>query len=100
MSTARRLLWAAGWPARSALIVVIRAYRMTLGSLVGGQCRFYPSCSVYAETAIREVGALRGVPLGVWRILRCHPYSKGGVDLPPRGAHQPYEAGIHPRAAA
>jgi putative membrane protein insertion efficiency factor len=76
-------MWVAGWPVRSLLIVGIRVYRLTLGGIVGGQCRFYPSCSVYAERAIRARGAVLGVALAAWRILRCSPLSRGGVDHAP-----------------
>jgi putative membrane protein insertion efficiency factor len=78
----------AGWPIRMLLLGLVRGYRLTLGPVVGGRCRFYPSCSAYAEEAIRELGALRGVGLAVWRVLRCSPLSAGGVDYPPgHGEH-------------
>jgi len=82
----RRWLWRAGTPARFALVWLIRAYRLALRPLLGGHCRFEPSCSAYAEQAIREVGAVRGSLLAVWRVLRCSPLSAGGVDLPPKPA--------------
>ncbi len=47
-----------------------------------GCCRFYPSCSRYAEDSIVERGLLQALPLIVWRLLRCNPWSQGGVDLP------------------
>ena len=80
----KRWSWAAGAPVRVLLIGLIQAYRVTLGQLLGGQCRFYPSCSSYAEAAIRHVGWLRGSLLAIWRVLRCNPFSAGGVDRPPR----------------
>jgi uncharacterized protein len=80
-----RALWIAGWPARSALLVLIRGYRLTIGQVVGGNCRFYPSCSAYAERAVRDCGAVRGTALTVWRVVRCSPLTKGGVDHPPHG---------------
>jgi putative membrane protein insertion efficiency factor len=73
----------AGWPVRALLIGLIAVYRVTLSSMTGGQCRFYPSCSAYAEQAIRNTGALRGLALSAWRVLRCSPLSAGGVDHPP-----------------
>ncbi len=79
----RRAMWIAGWPVRTTLLVLVRVYRVTLGQIVGGGCRFYPSCSAYAEQAIRDLGAVRGTALTVWRVLRCSPLSKGGVDYPP-----------------
>jgi uncharacterized protein len=79
----RSWAWVAGTPIRLLLIGAIRVYRLTLGGLLGGQCRFHPSCSAYAEEAIRDLGALRGVPLAAWRVLRCSPLTAGGVDYPP-----------------
>jgi putative membrane protein insertion efficiency factor len=90
---ARRALWLAGWPVRFAMLSLVRLYRLTLGQVVGGGCRFYPSCSAYAEQAIGELGVLRGLSLTVWRVLRCSPLSKGGVDYPPRAAM--YDDDIH-----
>lgn len=83
MNVVRRVMWAAGLPARGVLIAMIRVYRATLSGLLGGQCRFYPSCSVYAEDAIRARGALVGAVLSSWRILRCNPFGKGGVEPAP-----------------
>ena len=69
---------------RWLLIALIYLYRGTLGLLLGGQCRYYPSCSHYGEEALRVHGALRGSWLTVKRIGRCHPWSPGGVDpVPP-----------------
>ena len=79
----RRLLWTAGGPARMAMIGLIRLYRVVLGGMLGGHCRFHPSCSQYAEMAVRQVGVLRGVTLAAWRVLRCQPFSGGGIDYPP-----------------
>jgi len=76
-------VWLAGWPARTALLTLIRAYRLTLGKVVGGGCRFHPSCSAYAEAAVANVGATRGSVLAAWRVLRCSPLTAGGVDHPP-----------------
>jgi uncharacterized protein len=80
-----RVLWGSGAPVRLAMIGAIRLYRATLSPLVGGRCRFHPSCSAYAEQAIGQAGAVRGVALAAWRILRCSPLSAGGIDLPPAG---------------
>jgi putative membrane protein insertion efficiency factor len=89
VNVARRALWTVGIPARALLIGLIRVYRATLSGWLGGQCRFYPSCSHYAEDAIRTHGAFKGVALATWRVLRCNPFGKGGIDhVPeaPRGA--------------
>lgn len=93
MSRAARLAWSVGAPLRLLLIAAIRAYRVTLGGLLGGQCRFYPTCSMYAEDAIRMHGAVRGLGLAVWRIARCSPFTAGGVDhVPPSHRHETYDS--------
>lgn len=79
-----RLAWLGGAPVRLALLALVRLYRLTLGQVIGGGCRFHPSCSAYAEEAIAELGAVRGTALTAWRVLRCSPLSAGGVDPPPR----------------
>ena len=93
MRVLRQTLWALGAPARWLLVGGIKLYRVTLSSILGGQCRFYPTCSHYGEEAIQVHGALKGSALAVWRILRCHPFSKGGVErVPPRrDRHAKYE---------
>jgi putative membrane protein insertion efficiency factor len=59
---------------------MIGIYRRTLGQVVGGRCKYYPSCSQYALDAYEEFGVLRGTVLTAWRLLRCNPFSHGGVD--------------------
>jgi putative membrane protein insertion efficiency factor len=81
--SARDVLWSAGAPARGLSVGLIRLYRLTFAGAFGGQCRFSPSCSHYAEDAIRAHGVFRGVVLAGWRILRCNPFGKGGVDEVP-----------------
>jgi len=44
------------------------------------RCKFYPTCSEYTKQAIQKYGAIKGILLGIWRILRCNPFSKGGYD--------------------
>ena len=80
---ARRVLWGAGWPARAILLGLIRAYQATLSGVLGGQCRFDPTCSAYAAGAIRSRGAIKGTGLAVWRVLRCNPFGRGGRDPAP-----------------
>jgi putative membrane protein insertion efficiency factor len=72
-------------PMKRLLLMMIRLYQLCLAPFVGGQCRFYPSCSAYAAEAIDTHGALRGLWLALRRLLRCHPFCPGGVDpVPPR----------------
>lgn len=70
-----------GLPAK-VLIGLVRVYQYTISPLIGQRCRFYPSCSNYFIEAIRKYGALRGSIRGIWRILRCNPWSPGGIDPP------------------
>jgi putative membrane protein insertion efficiency factor len=74
---------------------MIGLYRVSIGQLAGGRCRFHPSCSAYAYDAIRELGTVRGTALASWRVLRCGPWTAGGIDHPPR-----YEAVIHMKRPA
>ena len=67
------------------LMGLIRIYQWTISPLLGPVCRYYPSCSHYGYEAIRVHGAVKGTGLTVWRVLRCNPWSPGGVDhVPPR----------------
>jgi len=61
-------------------LFLIKLYRYTLSPYIGNQCRFYPSCSHYAEDALKEYGAVRGIILAIKRIFRCHPWHEGGYD--------------------
>ena len=61
----------------------IRAYQLILSSVLAPACRFYPTCSEYAATAITEYGVLRGGWLALRRIARCHPFNAGGWDPVP-----------------
>jgi uncharacterized protein len=62
---------------------VIEGYRLALSPILGGFCRYVPSCSVYGQEAITRHGARRGAWLALCRIARCHPFRKGGFDPVP-----------------
>ncbi|HSN73165.1 MAG TPA: membrane protein insertion efficiency factor YidD [Steroidobacteraceae bacterium] len=68
---------------RTILIFLIQLYRWGVSPLLGPRCRFYPTCSCYAQEAIARHGALAGLYLGVRRLLRCHPWHPGGYDPVP-----------------
>jgi putative membrane protein insertion efficiency factor len=80
-----------GTPFRGLLLGLIAAYRW-LTSGLAPRCKYYPTCSAYAEGALRRHGVVKGTLLAMWRVLRCNPFSHGGVD------HVPvvwYDAVIH-----
>ena len=65
---------------RHVVALPIHAYRVLVSPLLGQRCKYHPSCSRYALDALREHGVLRGLVLAGWRLLRCNPWSHGGVD--------------------
>lgn len=72
-------------PAARTLMGSIRVYQKVLSPVMGGNCRFHPSCSHYGYEAIQVHGAAKGSWLAVKRIGRCHPFNEGGLDpVPPR----------------
>lgn len=67
------------------LLALLRGYKYFISPMLGNNCRYYPSCSQYAQEAIEQHGPLTGTRLALWRILRCNPFSKGGLDpVPPK----------------
>lgn len=68
---------------RFILINLIKVYRYAISPLLGYHCRFHPSCSSYALTALERFGFIRGVYLAVRRLLKCHPWHEGGIDPVP-----------------
>ncbi len=68
---------------KRALLFAIRTYRVALSPLLPRSCRYQPTCSQYAIDAIEKYGALHGSWLAVRRILRCHPFARGGYDPVP-----------------
>jgi putative membrane protein insertion efficiency factor len=65
------------------LLALVRLYRRAVSPVLSPRCRFEPSCSAYAEEAIAVHGAFRGGLLAVWRLLRCQPFARGGIDPVP-----------------
>lgn len=65
------------------LVFVVRLYQASLSGMIGRQCKFVPTCSEYFIQAVRRHGALRGGTMGLWRLCRCHPFSRGGFDPVP-----------------
>ena len=71
---------------RKVLIFFVRCYQVVLSPMTGGACRFEPSCSNYMIEALTVHGPVKGTLLGLWRILRCHPFGKYGYDpVPAKG---------------
>ena len=64
------------------LIKLLRFWQVFVSPLYPPSCRFYPTCSEYAIMAVEKHGVLKGSIKALWRVLRCNPWSKGGVDLP------------------
>ena len=68
---------------KRSLLAIVAAYRRFVSPALPRRCKYEPSCSVYAATAIRRFGPLRGTLLAGWRLLRCNPFSHGGFDPVP-----------------
>ena len=68
---------------RYLAIILIKFYRKCISPLFPAKCKYYPTCSAYALTAFRRFGFIRGFLLSGWRILRCNPWSMGGIDPVP-----------------
>lgn len=74
-------------PAAWLLILPIRFYQRFITPYTPATCRYYPTCSRYAVESLRTHGAAKGLLLTVWRLLRCNPWSSGGVDRTPERGH-------------
>ncbi|MCH5194867.1 MAG: membrane protein insertion efficiency factor YidD [Oscillospiraceae bacterium] len=68
---------------KKLLLLIIGAYRKLISPLIPPRCKYYPTCSTYAVQAIEKHGAIKGTILAAWRLLRCNPWSLGGVDPVP-----------------
>ena len=65
------------------LLLLLRFYRKAISPYLGNNCRFHPTCSVYAMQAIEKYGAMKGSWLAIKRIGKCHPFHPGGIDEVP-----------------
>ena len=61
-------------------LLLLRAYQTLVSPMLGPRCKYHPTCSQYAADALREFGLVHGLVLAGWRLLRCNPWSRGGVD--------------------
>lgn len=75
---------------RNAGVLLIRGYRKLISPLYGDVCRYYPSCSAYGLGSVQQRGLLVGSALTAWRILRCNPWSPGGIDDVRAARHHRY----------
>lgn len=65
---------------RNTVLALLHAYRATISHTYGDVCKYYPSCSAYAVTAVQQHGAVKGAALAAARLARCHPWAQGGID--------------------
>lgn len=75
------------WVSTAPLLALIWCYQHLISPMTPPTCRFYPSCSTYAVTALRRFGLFRGTWLTIRRLLRCNPWNPGGVDHVPHSGH-------------
>jgi putative membrane protein insertion efficiency factor len=74
------MLWTIFLLPRNAAVSFIKGWRAIISPLYGNVCRFHPSCSAYGLGAVQQYGLVRGGAMTFWRILRCNPWSRGGID--------------------
>lgn len=65
---------------KTLVLALIKFYKLFISPMLGKNCRFYPTCSEYTYQAIEKYGLLKGILLGIKRILRCNPFNPGGYD--------------------
>lgn len=67
---------------KKTVLTLLKLYQRFISPLYPASCRYYPTCSQYSIEAVEKYGAFKGIIKSIWRILRCNPFSKGGVDKP------------------
>lgn len=65
---------------KTVVLTLIKFYKLFVSPMLGKNCRFYPTCSEYTYQAIEKYGLIKGILLGIRRILRCNPFNPGGYD--------------------
>lgn len=81
---------------RELLLLPLLVYRRLISPALPPRCRYYPSCSAYAVQSVRELGVIRGTIVAAWRVVRCNPWSLGGVDELANRRLFPEQAQRHP----
>ncbi|MEI8054705.1 MAG: membrane protein insertion efficiency factor YidD [bacterium] len=83
MSTFRTTVGSVNFATKKIIIIAIKAYRNLISPFLGNSCRFYPSCSLYAQIAVERYGVCYGLWLSFKRLLKCHPWHQDGYDPVP-----------------
>ena len=65
---------------QNVVLALLRTYRWAISPLLPPACRYVPTCSEYAMEAVERYGVVRGSAKAIWRVLRCHPFTRGGLD--------------------
>ncbi len=81
--------------ARTALVALLRGYKWAISPLLPPACRYVPTCSEYAAEAFERHGIFRGSAMAAWRLLRCHPFVRGGFDPVPLSAEHSHPHPSH-----
>lgn len=82
---------------KNVALFALRTYKLAVSPMFLPACRYVPTCSEYAMEAVDRYGVFRGSAKALWRLLRCHPFAKGGVDLLVKSV--PKDAGETPRCS-
>jgi putative membrane protein insertion efficiency factor len=82
---------------RAVVTIFLRGYKWAISPMLLPACRYVPTCSDYALEAVDRYGAMRGGAMAIWRVLRCNPFSRGGIDLVVKSSSLPvrsHETGL------